>query len=896
MVKEYAAAAWTCARRVNYGPGLDPGGFQNMRFMTAALAALSLLPAALALQDEGREVLPTNAVPSAYRLEVTPDANALSFSGTVEIDIALKEASDTLVLNGHDIKVERATVSDFEGTGTASYDEKLERITLKFPAALPAGKQTLKIAYVGKIYETSSGLFATHYSDNGVKKTMITTQFEPGYARRLAPMWDEPALKAVFDVAMVIPADQEAMSNMPVAGTDAMEGGKKRVRFAQTPKMSTYLLFVAAGDLERTVSSAEGVELGALTRKGDGARTKAAMEATQRILPYFNEYFGVKYPLPKLDQIAVPGAGGFSAMENWGAILYFENAFLIDPLLSTQSDRQGVFNVIAHEMAHQWFGDLVTMSWWSDLWLNEGFATWMQKKVSNALNPTWNVWVRGVGTQQGAMTQDARQSTHPIVQPAKNIEEAEAAFDGITYSKGQSIITMIEAYLGEDKFREGIRAYMKKHAYGNTVSENLWAALQAQSGEPVTDIAHDFTLQSGVPLLVVEAMKCEGGNTTVKVRQDRFAVDASKDQKLTWRVPVVAATAGGTGETRAVVNGAAELTVPGCGALTLNAGQTGYYRTLHTPEGFAALKADFAKLKLIDQLGLLHDTGALAMAGYRPVTDYLDIAQLVQPGADVELWGQVMGAYGWLRSLYRGEPGEDAFRAFMKSRLRPELDHLGWDAKDGEAPGAAILRSSLITSLVDLGDESVIAEARKRFDGLMKYQGSLSGDMRSALTNAVAIAADEATWTQLVKSAANAPSPLEQRFYLRALTQVNDPGLAAKTLDYLLSPSVSKQLGPKLIGAMAGNHPDLVWAFVLKHIDELSARTDAMWRFGFLPDIASASAHAKRADELKAYFDASAKDAPRIEMQRAIDDILYSDTVRTKRLPEVSAWLAAQPR
>lgn len=855
------------------------------------LLAACLLLSGVAAANDAREVLPEGVTPQSYRIEIAPDLDTLTFSGTVDIRFKVTAATRKVVMNARDIAIDSVTLAGVQAAPAVTFDAKRQQVTFAFPQSLEPGDYDIAIAYRGKIFETSSGLFVTPYTDNGVKKAMLTTQFEPGDARRLAPMWDEPSAKAVFEMSLVVPESLGTISNTPIASTEAVEGGRKRVRFAPTPKMSSYLLYVGVGEIERITTTAEGVEIGVVTRKGDIERGRYALEISGPLLSYFNDYFGQDYPLPKLDHMAVPGAGGFGAMENWGAIFYFETALLVDPALTTESSKQNIYGTIAHEMAHQWFGDLVTMSWWDDLWLNEGFASWMQKKSQDHFNPSWNTWLQAIRNQQEAMDLDSLASTHPIVQTVNTLDDAESAFDAITYQKGQSVITMLEGYLGEDAFRDGVRAYMAKHAYANTVTDDLWSALETASGMPVRDIAHDFTRQPGIPMIVVDSAACADGATKVTLHQTRFAMDESANETLSWRIPVVAATVGAADKARAVVTGMAEMTVPGCGVLKLNAGHTGYFRTLYPAPLFAALKESFADLAEADQLGLLHDSWALGTAGAQPVTDYLSLTAAVTPEADPLVWLQLATTFGKIGDLYRGQEGEDQFAAYVRGRLKPQLQRIGWDAVATESPNVSLLRDSLIETLARFGDEEVRAEAKARFDTFIAGGAALPGGIRRAVTRAVAMQADAARWAQLAGLAAKAATPLEQRFYLDALTYVEDAGLAQKTLELAVSDAVPKQYGPRMIQSTAQRQPDLAWAFVTTHQDAINARIDEMSRYRFVPSIARASNKPERAKELEQFFREKMPDAPTTDMQRAMGRIVTDGGVRENRLPEINDWL-----
>ncbi len=464
-----------------------------------ALALAAIAPAAQA-QRAWFENGPT---PLRYEISVTPNVDAATFTGENTITIQTDAPLTTVTMNALDLTVQRASIDN--AAVQAEVNAEAQTLTLTPRRPLAAGRHTIRIAYSGKIYDDAYGLFRVEYQDGSQTKRAIATQFEPGDARRFAPMWDQPNRRAVFSLTVTAPSDQLAVGNMPIARTQRLSGNRSRTTFADTPSMPSYLLFLAVGDFERVTRNVNGVELGVVMRRGEGHRATDALDAGEQSLNYYAEYFGAPYPLPKLDMIGVPGAGGFGAMENWGAILYFDQYLLVDEN-SSVSDRQNVFGFVAHEIAHQWFGDLVTMNWWDDLWLNEGFASWMAAKATERWHPDWHPWMAQLtdGTAT-AMSLDAREGTHPIVQEINTIDDANLAFDSITYEKGLAVIRMLEAYVGEEDFRTGVRNYINAHRYGNARTEDLWAAVQAASGQPVLEIAHSFTGQPGFPLLTASS-------------------------------------------------------------------------------------------------------------------------------------------------------------------------------------------------------------------------------------------------------------------------------------------------------------------------------------------------------------------------------------------------------
>jgi len=442
--------------------------------------------------------LPKNVIPEEYAIRITPDVEKKTFSGSETIKLKAREAVKQFVLNSADIQIIKATIDGKAVPASAvKSDEKQETLTIA--AELAAGNHQLDLEFTGKINQRGVGLYYATYQEQGTgtKKTMLGTQFEATDARRMFPCWDEPSFRARFQLTAVVPENFTAVSNMPIE-EQKKTGGAKEVRFAATPPMASYLNVFCAGELDAIHDKKGDVTHGVLATKGKAEMGRYALQSSQQILDYYNDYFGEPYPLPKLDHIAVPGGFG-GAMENWGGITYFESGLLFDPENSSLNTRQGIYEVVAHETAHMWFGDLVTMGWWDNLWLNEGFASWMGTKVTSKFNPDWEVWLSkttprdpmrrsGIG-KEAAMEGDARSITHPIQQPIKTEAEANSAFDDITYRKGMSFIRMIESFLGEDVFRDGIRKYIAAHKLSNTTTTDLWNALAEASGKPVAEIA-----------------------------------------------------------------------------------------------------------------------------------------------------------------------------------------------------------------------------------------------------------------------------------------------------------------------------------------------------------------------------------------------------------------------
>ncbi|HEX7687589.1 MAG TPA: M1 family aminopeptidase, partial [Burkholderiaceae bacterium] len=590
----------------------------------ALLAAFLILQPAAPARAAQRVVLPDDVRPVAYRIDFTPDAAHASFAATVEIDVDVRRPTARIVVDAADLAIDDASLAGEARAPAVSLDEKAQTATFAFSHALAPGRRTLVVRYHGRINDQGYGLFRLAWTTPQGPASALYTQFENTDARRFVPCWDEPGIKATFALSAVVPQGLMAVGNMPVASTQALPGGLQRVRFATTPRMSSYLLFFALGDFERVHRVVDGVDVGVVVRRGAAASAGFALDAAAALLPWYDRWFGVRYPLPKMDMIGGAGESpAFGAMENWGALFHFERDLLVDPARASQADRRRVFATIAHEMAHQWFGDFVTMAWWDDLWLNEGFATWMETKAADALHPEWHASLDALADKQDALGPDARPGSHPVVAHIVDADEAEGVFDAITYEKGAQAVRALEAAVGADAFRDGVRRYMRRHAYGNTTSDDLWAALDEGAAHPIAPVARDLVLQAGVPLVSELGARCDRGDTVVTLSQGRFAVDPADAAPRRWRVPMAVSTLGHAA-VRAIVAGPApqQLRVPGCGPVVLDPGQAGYLRARYQPGDLAALTARFDELAPIDQLGLLADTAALARHGDVAVADW----------------------------------------------------------------------------------------------------------------------------------------------------------------------------------------------------------------------------------------------------------------------------------
>ncbi len=874
--------------------------------LAAAAVALiaALIPSAIARcgsfpEGESRPTptqLPRVAVPLRYSVSVTPDASNLRFAADALIGFKLVKATDVVVLNAVDLEISTAAILDRHGivvpVRQIVVDPIKQTATFQLGRPIEPGQFKLRIQYTGRIQNHPTGFFALDYEASTGKSRALFTQFEPADARRFLPSWDEPVFRTPFDLRVTIPANQTAISNMPARDEQLHADGTKTVAFSSTPAMSTYLFFLAVGEFDRAVTSVSGTELGIVTRAGAKNRASYALDNARRLLPFYNDYFGTPYPLPKLDNIAAPGSGQFfNAMENWGAIFTFEDYLLVDPAITSESRRRQIFSSMAHEMAHQWFGNLVTMAWWDDLWLNEGFASWMANKATAHLNPGWNALLDRIRSREAAMDLDSLRETHPIVQPIDSVDQISQSFDDITYGKAEAVIVMLENFLGDKAWRKGVREYLKTYRLRNTVTDDLWKKIEKAADRPVTAIAHDFTRQPGVPLIKVVNAQCSQNQTIATLEQDEFRSEPQARAQSTWRIPVVAAVLGG-GEARTIVQEkSATMTIPGCGPLIVNAGQAGYYRTLYEPRMLEQLKSNYARLTSMDQLGLLADSWSLGLAGYQPPSISLDLVEAIPGGADPEVWKQAVRILDTIYVKLRHDPQTQALvTKYASAKLAPELNRVGWDAPADDPGPNAIVRAELIEALGKLGDPRVVDEARRRFTGQIRDPAAIDGPLKTAILAVVAANADEATWGRLWEQAKKERAPLVRSQLYTLLASSRNEDLARRALTLALS----DEPGPtrsRMFEEVAKTHPELAYDFAVQNREAVQNIVDSFSRDSFIPGLASGSSDARIAQSVRDFANSHMTATSRRPADVAAATIDKNVRVRESRLPDISAWM-----
>lgn len=846
--------------------------------------------------------LPKQVVPEEYTIRIAPDLGKFTFAGSETIKLNVRQPVRQLVLNALELKITSASVDGKAIPPSAiKLDPKEELLTIALASELPAGPHSLELKFTGKINQQGQGLYYAPYQEQGTgaKKVMLGSQFQATDARRFFPCWDEPSFRARFQLTAVVPENITAVSNMPVEKETKTAGGKE-VRFAVTPPMPSYLNVFCAGELERLSATWKNVDHGVITTMGKAVMGRYALDSSQQILTYFNEYFGMPYSLPKIDHIAVPGGFG-GAMENWGGITYYESRLLFDPERSSAETKQNIYEVIAHEVAHMWFGDLVTMAWWDNLWLNEGLASWMGTKCTAKFNPDWEVWLRknvprdparryGLG-KESAMEGDARSTTHPIHQPVANEAEASSAFDDIAYRKGLSFITMLESFLGEEVFRDGIRKYMATHKLSNTTTADLWNSLSEASGKPVGEIAAAWTEQPGFPVVKV-ARDPEG---KITLTQERFTVHYENAPALEWKIPLTYSVAGQAAPASLLMT-SKTLDLPGASpdrAVKLNVEGAGTYRVQYDEASWKLLLGELPKLSSADRANLLLDAWALVQANRAPLSHYLDLVEKLPAKDELAEREQIMQVFDFIHRLLAGTPQREPFQKYARSILRPSFERVGWEPKSGEPPKVVMLRGSLINALGDLNDEEIVAGCRARFQKYLADPRSLAPDLRPPVFAVVGRYADEAAWKKLHELGLKTTSIEEKQNYYDGLAGTLDPKLAGRTLEISLGDELPTSRAIYLVAKVArqSEHPEVAWQFAKANMKKLLAKTDALAANSYAPGLFTFFSDSARIPELQIYAKSDLPPTAAKSVAKAIDEVGFRTEFKARLATQMGTWV-----
>jgi puromycin-sensitive aminopeptidase len=774
--------------------------------------------------------LPTSVTPHAYRLVLTPDLEKATFSGDVEIDVTIERPTDSITLNAAELELTFAELNDGDPDSgyalsptTIDLDPDEERAVLEFAEPLAPGPATLHLAFAGILNDKLHGFYrSTFTDDSGTDHVIATTQMESTDARRAFPCWDEPELKATFEVTLVVDDSLAAYSNGPVVEDTTEPGGKRRVRFAPTMVMSTYLVAFIVGPLVATDPvDVGGVPLRIVHPPGKDHLTAFALTVGAHALTLFTDYFGIPYPADKLDLVAIPDFA-FGAMENLGCVTFRESVLLVDPDQAARVELERVADVICHEIAHMWFGDLVTMKWWNGIWLNEAFATFMEVLAVDAFRPEWQRWVSFGVEREAALAVDGLYATRPVEFHVGRPEEAQGMFDVLTYQKGGSVLRMLEQFLGPDVFREGINDYLNTHHHGNTETADLWAALERSSGRPVRSIMDTWINQGGYPLIRV-ADNGELSQVPFSYRGDVGGAIGSS-----WRVPILTRSlaAADFDPEPVLLTGTSVRTETGnAGDQLVNAGGSGYYRVSYPAATVERLAGRLGDLAALERYNLVSDTWAASLSGQAPVSSLMRLARSLSDSAegDPSVWSVVLGALGLFdRVIPDGD--RPVVTSAVRALLGPLAEELGWDPRDDDGERTPSLRSSVLRTLGTIGDDpDTQTEARRRFAAA--GASALHPDTESAILDIVASTGGKAEFDAYLSRYRSPANPQEENRYLYALASFADPELVARTFDLAVT-EVRSQNAPFVLQALLANRlaGPATWQRITEEWDTLVAK------------------------------------------------------------------------
>lgn len=770
--------------------------------------------------------LPRTVVPRRYELTLEPDLEAAVFAGTAVITIEVVEPVSEILLNAHQLQITDALVrGDGDQAGMVSLIEDQQRARISFDHPLPVGTSNLHLDFNGILNDQLVGFYKSTFTDvDGVGQAIATTQFEATDARRAFPCWDEPDLKAVFAVSLVVPEGLLAVSNGSEIERTPRDDGKVVVKFADTMIMSTYLVAFAIGPFEATDPVAvDGVPVRIIVPRGKLHLSGFAMECAAFCLHYFADYYGIPYPGDKLDHVAIPDFA-FGAMENLGCITYRETALLVDPETASQSELLRVLDVIGHEIAHMWFGDLVTMKWWDGIWLNEAFASFMEFKSTDAMRPEWKRWLAfAAGERPWAYGVDSLHSTRPVEYQVDSPDEANEMFDALTYGKGSSVLRMIEQFIGEDAFREGVGSYLRTHAYSNTVTADLWAGLNLASGVAVGEIMDTWILQRGFPQIEV-ALTGE----SLRLGQRRFLTIPDESDATLWKVPVQLRTVDGVNrwETKFLLEGH-ESVVPfeAGGYVVANAGGHGFYRVRYEEELFARLVTALPDLDDIERFILVDDTWAFVESGQLSAADFLLLATAYAGESEQAVWQAVLAGVGAISHHLVVDEQRASFARWVDDLVRPTYVSLGWQATSGESDLTRRLRGQMIGAMGRLADDAeVVDRCRTITAECLDDPRAADPEVSRAALFVTASHGGRDEHSDYLRRYRESNSPQDQDRMLMALGLFDQPDLVVENVDASLDGRIRSQDGARVIGATYGNrrHGHLAWQEVRKLWDRFN--------------------------------------------------------------------------
>ncbi len=839
--------------------------------------------------------LPAGVHPDHYSLTLTPDLRAATFTGNETIDVTLEAPSTTITLNAAEVRFlsVRSQVGDFTPdfqTATISLDLNKEQATFTFSRQLPAGKVTLAIQYAGVLNDKLRGF----YLSKTAKRNYAVTQFESTDARRAFPSFDEPALKATFDITLIVDAGDNVIANTNVISDEPGPiAGKHTVRFATTPRMSTYLVAFLVGDFECSKGKSDGVPIRACSTPDKVKLTPFAVQAAEFALHYYDTYFGIKYPMPKLDMVALPDFEA-GAMENFGCITYRETDLLLDEKSASIPEKKEVASVVAHELSHQWFGDMVTMQWWDNLWLNEGFATWMEHKAAAAWHPEWNFPQDDAASLDDTLNYDAQAITRTIRASVNTPDEINEMFDRITYDKAGAVIGMVENYLGGETFRQGVHNYLQAHLYANATAEDFWNAQTANSHLPVDRILSSFVDQPGVPLLTLSRQQ----GSAVPAAQSRFYLSTTGPAGASsgWTIPVCFKTAASPA-CEVLTPEKKSLPVPANASLLyINAAGKGYYRTIYPPVQFSAiLAAAETTLDPPERIGLIGDRWALMRSGQGSVGDYLDLAFALKQDANAAVLTSTLIKIGDVMDMVAAPEDRVRLDAILRRQYEPVYAALGPEDKHDSFDRQQI-RSALFTLLGTAKDPAVLAQARQIADDLFQGKKTMEPSIVDAAVAIAATTGDADLYGKMLIVSQKAVDPSLQEEALHTLANFTDPALVARTLDYAVSGQVRNQDSASVLAILLSQLEtrDQSWSWLQQHWNAVQAQftTNSGAR---IVEATHTFCTVKLRDEVTTFFNEHHVSAADSTLAKSISSINDCIQLRAAQQSNLKRWLDAQP-